>query len=417
MNRSQVRRLARDYASGRLEYDEYVRERGELIDGIVSGSIAIESTADSTSDFAPQRSLDERVRSTPLPLIIGAGVVIAIIWAFLAPPSQERDYERDPSAIEQSTGTRVSTARALVEEFLSTRDWSGESLAEFRDNWNALTANEQAEARSEPWFRRLAEALTEEINAHKALAEFDGSGVSTTTGKRLAAFGEFLGIGAEMPEPTPPDRGAAPTTVEPRALSASQWLAAQSDDDYTVQLFALGRLDLLERLMASHPEIPLYVLDFEGREPRYRMVHGAFASEDQARAAHRALPADLRSESTDPFMRRIGTLRDELRAPPAPAALAPAAPAATDAAPKYTLQLFASSNRENIDRLVDRYPALDLRVSTVDGETARYRVLFGRFDSPEAAQAASAELPATMLEEVGTPLLRETSEFTGEAAP
>ena len=415
MNRSQLRRLARDYASGRLEYDEYVRERGELIDGIVSGSIVIESTADSTSDFTPQRSLDERVRSTPLPLIIGAGVVIAIIWAFLAPSPEDHDYQRDPSAIEQSTGTRVSTARVLVEEFLSTRDWSGESLAEFRDNWNALTANEQAEARSEPWFRRLAEALTEEINAHKALAEFDGSGVSTSTGRRLAAFGEFLGIGAEMPEPTPPQRGSAPTTVEPHALSASQWLATQSGDEYTIQLFAVSRLDLLERLMASHPEIPLYVLDFEGREPRYRMVHGAFASEDQARAAHRALPADLRGESTDPFMRRIGTLRDELRAPPAPAA--PAAPAATDAVPEYTLQLFASSDRENIDRLIDRYPALDLRVSTVDGETARYRVLFGRFDSPEAAQAASASLPATMLEEVGTPLLRETSEFAGEASP
>ena len=52
-------------------------------------------------------------------------------------------------------------------------------------------------------------------------------------------------------------------------------------------------------------------------------------------------------------------------------------------------------------------PSLDGRRPTVDGETARYRVLFGRFDSPEAAQAASASLPATMLEEVGTPLLRE----------
>jgi hypothetical protein len=366
--------LARDYATGRLGYDEYVRERDDLIDGIVSGAIAIESSADSTADFAATPSLDQRIRSTPLPLIIGAIVVIAVIWAILVPSDTTPPGESVQSGAEQPP-----------------------------------TPNEQAEARTAPWFRRLAEALREEINAHKALAEFDGSGMSTTTGKRLAAFGEFLGIDAEMPEtslPQPPPTGMP--TAQAKPLSASAWLAAQSDGSYTLQLFAVDHLDRLERLIASHPDVPLYLLTFEGRAPRYRMVHGAFASEDHARAAHAKLPDELRSESPDPFVRRIGALRTGPRDAPAQ----PSAQTATDTPPVYTLQVFASPNKENVDRLVARYQALNLRVQTSDDESTRYRVLYGEFDSPEAAQAASAKLPATMLEEVGTPLLRETSEFT-----
>jgi cell division septation protein DedD len=407
MNRSQLRRLARDYATGRLEYDEYVRERGELIDGMVCGDIAIESSADSTADFTATGSLDQRIKGAPLALIIGVCVVIAIIWAFLAPSETPPPGQGSQTTDEQPPGQRVSAARVLVEEFLTTRDWSGESLANFRDNWNGLTSNEQAEARTAPWFRRLAEALREEINAHKALAEFDGSGLSTTTGKRLAAFSEFLGIDAEMPEASvPQQRPPSTPTAEVSPLSASQWLAARSDDDYTLQLFAVNHLDRLERLIASHPGVPLYLLTFEGREPRYRMIHGAFSDEEQARAAHESLPAELRGESPQPFVRRIGELRREQREAPTTAAQP-----ATDTPPVYTLQLFASTNKDNVDRLVARYQSLDLRVHTSDGETTRYRVLFGEFDSPEAAQEASVKLPAPMLEEVGTPLLRETTEF------
>ncbi len=310
MNKSQLRRLAREYATGRLGHDEYLEQRGELIDGIVAGEIAIESSADSTADFAAARPRDRGIRGTPLRLIIGAGVVIAIVWAFLASRESVAPGAGDQTASGQVPGKTVSAARDLVEEFLATRDWSQESVAEFRDNWNALTPNEQAAARAAPWFRRLAETLREEINAHKALAEFDDSGLSSTTGKRLAGFGEFLGIDAEIPDSSvPDDRRAMPTESDVR------------------------------------------------EEPSGGQAVG-----------------------------------------PAPS-------------PMYTLQIFASSSRENVDRLVARYPALDLRVQVSDAETTRYRVLFGRFDSPEAGRQASAKLPAALLEEVGKPLLRETTEI------
>ena len=414
MNRSQLRRLARDYATSRLEHDEYARLRGELIDGIVAGEIAIESSVENTADFIVADRPDRSIRGTPLPLIVGACIVIAIIWAFLASRETIIPGVGDQADSRQISGKYVSAARVLVEEFLATRDWSRESLAEFRDNWNALTPNEQAEARAESWFRRLSEALREEINAHKALAEFDGSGLSTTTGKRLAGFGEFLGIDSEMPEPSLPDRPRVVATEEKAPLTGSQWLAAQQDGDFTLQLFAVNHLDRLDRLTAGHPNVALILLTAEGRGPRFRMIHGSFPSEEQARLAHRALPTELRGQGQDPFIRRISDLREELRTDAGKGSASNAIPStipAADPAIAYTLQVFASTSRENVDRLVARYQSLDLRIHISDGDATRYRVLYGRFDSPQAAQEASAKLPAAILEEVGKPLLRETSEF------
>ena len=413
MNRSQLRRLARDYATGRLEYDEYARERGDIIDGIESGAIVIESTAETTGEFSTARTIEHRIRATPLPLIVGACVLIVAIWMFLVPPRTSGPPSGDATKTIGQAGTRVSAARKLVEDFLATRDWSSKSLGEFRDSWNALTPNEQAEARAAPWFRRLAEALREEINAHKALAEFDGSGLSTTTGRRLASFGEFLGIDAELPDPATPERRPPPAVARPTGdepKSASQWLATQNDDDYTLQLFAVNRLERLERLIAAHPDVALHLLGSAGDGPRYRLVHGAFASEAQARSAHAALPEELRGDAPRAFVRRFGDLREEMSASGEPPAMN-AAPAPQAETPVYTLQLFASASRENVDRLVARYGDLELRVHTSPGAATKYRVLYGRFDSREAARAASEKLPKGMIDEVGTPLLREVSEY------
>ena len=119
---------------------------------------------------------------------------------------------------------------------------------------------------------------------------------------------------------------------------------------------------------------------------------------------------ELRGDTPKAFVRRVGDLREELSASrdrPAPGAAETAEPPT----PVYTLQLFASESRENVDRLVARYGDLDLRVHTSPGAATKYRVLYGRFDTREAARAASQNLPKAIIEEVGTPLLRETSEY------
>jgi septal ring-binding cell division protein DamX len=191
-----------------------------------------------------------------------------------------------------------------------------------------------------------------------------------------------------------------------KPLSGSQWLAAQRDENFTLQLFAVDHLDKVEHLTTNHPSVPLHLLIFESREPRFRLVHGAFSSEEQARLAHQTLPAELRGQPSNPLVRRIGDLREEQRSPPREESTSSVNPAIV-----YTLQVFASSNRENVDRLMARYQALNLRVHVSDDKTARYRVLYGHFDSQQAARDASTNLPTTMLEEVGQPLLRESTDF------
>jgi septal ring-binding cell division protein DamX len=415
MNKSQLRRLARDYASGRVEHDEYLRMRGTLIDAIVTGEVSIESPAGSVAEPALAPPPERRIRATPVALVAGTLAVIVFVWMVL---SSQRTNAPSPGShgdADQVPELRVTAARTLVNDFLATRDWSTESLAMFRELWNALTPNEQADARAAPWFRRLAEALREEINAHTALTESDGKGLSTTTGKRLAAFGEFLGIDAEIthlqsPDPAAPDRPDALPAREQKPLSGSQWLEAQPGGNYTLQLSAVDHLDRLEPLIASHPEVPLYLLAWPGQQPRFRLLHGSFASEEQARLAYGTLPAALRGQAQGPFVRRIDYLREELRGDHRGMSPVTADPV-TQPLPVYTLQVFASSSRENVDRLVARYQGLHLRVHISGGDSTPFRVLYGTFDSPQAAQEAAAKIPATMLEEVGKPLLRDISEF------
>ena len=413
MNKSQLRHLARDYATGRVEHDEYLRTRGALIDAIVAGDIAIDLSVPDAVDVAAEPPGQQRTPATPVPWIAGAVAVVVVIWIFLASQQTDDPGSGDRGQVDPVPGLRVTGARVLVQDFLTTRDWSKESLARFRDLWNALTPNEQAEARAATWFRRLAEALREEINAHKALAEFDGSGLSTTTGKRLAAFGEFLGIDGEIPDMDAPDRAAAQRldaqpVRQQEPLTGSQWLEAQASDNYTIQLWAGDHLDRLEHLTAGHQHLALFVLSSTGQQPRFRLLHGSFASEEQARRAYQALPADLRSQAPGPLVRRVDHLREELHGA---GNKTPTTDPVMASPPVYTLQVFASSSRDNVDRLVARYRDLHLRVHISDGDSTPFRVLYGEFDSPQAAQEASAKLPATMLEEVGKPLLRDTSEF------
>ena len=424
VDKSQLRRLARDYAIGDLEHEDYLRRRTQLIDEIVSGRSSIERDAPITRLGGELASLRQSFKSSPLQVLIGACVVVAIFLALYAtrqPPESRSVTEQAPPAL---TGKRIPAARALVEDFLKARDWSAESLGEFKASWNALTPNEQAEARTSAWFSRLSEALRAEINAHKALAEFDGTGAATTTGRRLASFGEFLGIGDELPgisvsgdEPVAAMgaelHGAGGETVgvgAPR-LTAWQWLKAQNENDLTLQLYAVNHLDQLERLIARHPELELRLLVFEARQPRYRLIFGAFPSEAEARRAHASLPSGLTAERPEPFIRRITELREERRSEPMDeAAVEPATRLSASSSP-YTLQLVASESRDNAERLVARYDSLDLRIHTSEGEVPRYRVLYGHFPSAEAAREASASLPQPMLEEVGKPLVKSEAEF------
>lgn len=400
--------LAREHALGQIERAEYRRRRADLIDGIVNGDIEIRRqppARHAAGGFAPVAGT---LRRSSVHVAIGVLVLVAIVWLLL-PDSETLVEPREDAApaARPSEGARMPAARALVEGFLRERNWSKESLASFEASWNALTPNEQAQARGAAWFRALVAALRDEINAHKALAEFDGTGRASATGKRLAAFGEFLGVGSELPEmsasaPATPAAGPQSTPAPPvatetaaPALTGSAWLAARADDELTLQLFAANHLDRLETLIAAHPDVDLQLLVFEQHPPPYRLVHGVFATRAAAVDAYRRLPGDL-AVAEEPLVRRIAELRTGaaagvVREPPPQ---------------RYTLQVFASASRENVERLISRYPALDMRVQPLSNADASFRVVVGDYPSSEAAQRAAEALPATLIEELGEPLVR-----------
>ena len=83
----------------------------------------------------------------------------------------------------------------------------------------------------------------------------------------------------------------------------------------------------------------------------------------------------------------------------------------------FTLQLFASDHPDNVVRLVKGYPALDLKVHESAGPRSTYRVLYGSFPTSDAARLAAQNLPATVLRETGSPLIRSFAELQSSPAP
>lgn len=434
MNKSQVRRLARDHANGMLEREEYLRRRRWLIDGIVDGSIPIEREIPPPPPPPPAPGPGPDVHEEPAaalaprrvsPLYIGIGVVVvvAVAWALWPAPEAPPPRPQDRAAAPEVTPERqASPARTLVENFLAMRDWGESSVDEFRGEWSGLEPSEQEEARGAPWFRRFSKALRDEIKTQKALLEFDKSGEASATGARLVALGEFLGLGDSLPD-FPAGPASAPATAAgapaaaaaeapvspPEAPTGSQWFSSLDDDHYTLQLFALKGLEKVERLLRENDQMQVHIIDLENIEPRYRVFYGDFATEDAAQAAHASLPESVRRAQPLAYAKRVGDLRAAFGL--AGASRTGGGPLAAENAERYTLQLFASDNRENVDRLVQTYPALDLKVHAAASGDSRYRVLYGSFASEADARLAGESLPRAILDDTGTPLVKSIAEL------
>ncbi len=209
-----------------------------------------------------------------------------------------------------------------------------------------------------------------------------------------------------MIKPATPAAGSASLVTDPAAPASSgrQWLAAQPASGFTLQLFALDHLDRIERIIAAHPQVRFHVIAEGPGTPRFRVLYGSYASPAQAREDYARLPLAVRREQPQPLVKSIAELRRGAGAasPPAPP------PAASN---QFTVQVFVSNSRDNVDRLVAAYPQLALKVHESAGAALRYRVLMGKFASREAALAAAARIPPEMLRDAGKPLVKSLAEL------
>jgi septal ring-binding cell division protein DamX len=194
-------------------------------------------------------------------------------------------------------------------------------------------------------------------------------------------------------------------------LTGRQWLAAQADEHLTLQIFAVNQLDRIEQLITSHPNLDVHVLATEGGAPRYRIFHGVFTDEASAREAYAAMPASITSASHGAIVKSFSAVREDLRTQ---APTVAAAPTTTPAAARqttapgtdnaFTVQVFATSNRDNAKALMSAFPDLQLKLHEFPGGSAPWRVIYGRFGSAEDARTAASTLPQDFLARIGKPL-------------
>ncbi len=446
MNKSQLRKLAREYSLGNLEEDEYRLRRRHLVDDIVSGKVAIVREVPPPPRQAYSEDPTTKVsitgpgsvrRLTSALIFIALVVVAGVIWMVI-PPAWQGDPD-GPGVQQPNEAPPVSRARSLIEEFVADKDFSAFSIASFKESWSHLTYMEKRQAYAAHWFNDLITLISDEIKAQNALVASGPASEAMETGRRLADFASFLGISEYVTEfksaPAEPaaavaasdsggsDASAPVIGAAPQQTGSAQmqnasldtaatapdrgWLHAQADEAYTLQLFAVNQLNEIQSLISSNPGVDLHVLISAHNEPRYRVVHGAFESENAARSAYAKLPQSIRQAQPVPLVKSVSALREEIGEEKSPAD----GQVASVNASKFTLQVFATDSVDSAKRLQADFPALGLDLLETTNPYTRYRVLYGTFDSEDMAKKAAGGLPVELLQNVGDPLIKTVSEL------
>ncbi len=463
MNKSQLRKLAIRRAQGGLKHEEYQRRRRELITDIVDGNLAVVREAPPprpTPESLPEASgvspetLVEQSRANGLRSIpayyyfAGAAsfCILILIWALW--PSADQSASGPvaaPPPVQQ-----ISPTRTLVESFLALRDYSESSVNDFANSWQRLSDHDRDQARNELWFRSLTRSIRDEVKTQRALSQITASEDTQAKIDRLYQLGETLEITHQLPnrsqattavtttdisetETTATDQPAqsntavaenvtaeqtetqetSPVTAESTSTvsetaTAREWLAAQSAEDFSLQIFAVNKLAKVEQLMTQNPDHAFQILAAESAQPKYRVYLGSYPDKAQAAIAFTGLPDDVKKAAGQALIKSFADIRNSL-------GISTTQPVATSAnAPAsmlYTLQLFASDNRGNAQTLSQQFSALNLEFHEISDSPSAYRVLYGRYATPELAEQARDQLPADLLGRIGKPIVKSLEEL------
>ncbi|HWP94481.1 MAG TPA: hypothetical protein VNL72_01920 [Gammaproteobacteria bacterium] len=186
MRSSPLRDLARQYAKGKLSFEDYRRKRSELLQAIQSGRTRIEYREIALTPTLDTVTLEVSTVKTKQRLWLVGGVTavvltLASVTVFLWPG-------RSPVPAQQATAAAVDPAQRLLQEFVRAGDYSVTALASFEDAWIALAPEERARARENVWFKRLKSDLGSRIREQEELAAIEESGQAAFEAERLRAF-------------------------------------------------------------------------------------------------------------------------------------------------------------------------------------------------------------------------------------
>jgi|GEM_PF-6995116 len=192
MRSSQVRDLARRYATGKLSQESYRSQRRSLIDSITGGTVALAYREEKPPVKRP-RFDSKLVGLTVVVLIaVGVGVVLAIKRsdAAHAPASGTAQAAVAPAApvVPQAPGP------ALVHTFVDADDWTDGSLQSFERRWQSLGTDEQAKAKDSLTYPRLVSEVRQQIDSEKAVTGSNSAGDAHLT--ELLKLAKILGVNA-----------------------------------------------------------------------------------------------------------------------------------------------------------------------------------------------------------------------------
>ena len=410
MDKSQLRRLAIDYAQGHLDHEGYVRERTELIDAIVSGrmpieretprqpkSTLLEEDSDAVEDIVQFEPGKAPRRLSPLHISIG-GVLIALLAIFLFTVDDEPEtvLKTDPpkGLLTPVDPPPASQARELVDDFVAANSWGTESLHAFSEAWQSLSESERNDAKAAPWFRPLTTALKQEINAQRAIAGLDDSESTRAKGRRLVSFAKSLGL-----------VGPFPSFESDNAASSSPSASHNATDESNATTTAKRNVETSQsESNAAAPPTP--TTDKQSAQSTVVVTQDNSSSTGTSAKA---------TTSPEPSSTQISTPSIEASGSDASVDDSWFAGLSNDS---YVLQLFAVKNRAQVDRLLKKHPGHELHVVRISiGDQHLYRVLQAPFTDETSAKAAFNALPDGLKNGQSEPLIRRVSSvLTGAVA-
>ena len=233
MSTTTLRSLARKYAIGNIDRQQYRQSRGQLIRSIINGNTRVEPI-----NFLPPLELNDeyeietiqrdrteiipmekRKKTKPLPVIedqtvvtqklpspglIAGGtllvmmLVIAVVVFYPKPPGSNTaspsNATVDNNTVQTADNAKLAKAgEQLIAEFLDNKNWNEQSMQSFIDSWNELSMNERATAANTKRMQRLGSTIYKQFLEARALASIDANqAIAKQT--QLIKFANTLGI-------------------------------------------------------------------------------------------------------------------------------------------------------------------------------------------------------------------------------
>jgi len=187
---SQVRDLARRYATGKLSQENYRNQRRSLIDSITGGGVQLSYREEVRARTARPR-FDTKLLGIAVAALIAAGIAAVLL---LRHNARVQVSSQAAAAQAAAAATPPAPGPNLVRVFVEADDWTDSSLQTFERRWQGLGPDEQTKAKDSLMYPRLVSGVHQQIDAEKAVG---GAGnVGDPHLMELQKLAKMLGDGA-----------------------------------------------------------------------------------------------------------------------------------------------------------------------------------------------------------------------------